>query len=113
MTSPQQRKGDRFAREIKAYLKDAGLDIVRQHDGGTLDSGDFILTPFVIEAKAYRDMTTALRLGSQEAERAAEQFPRHIPACLIDRPGYGIGSSYFVIQLRHVPKLMRLILIRP
>jgi hypothetical protein len=106
MVTPAQRKGKGYEREVVKFLREAGVSIYRQHDGGTDDTGDFIIGPFVVEAKAYRDTVRALREAMAESEVAAMRLPGHIPAALIKREGYGIGASYFVMSLRSLVLLM-------
>lgn len=104
MATPAQRKGDTYERDVAAYLRNAGVPIIRQHDGGTLDRGDFILGPWVVQAKAYADTTRGLREGMEGAVRAAASTGL-IPAVFAKRQGLAIGASYFTMQLRDLPQL--------
>jgi len=108
VTSSQQRKGDQFERDIAAYMRAHDVPIIRQHDGGTLDRGDFIMGPFVVEAKAYADLARGLREGTSDAAASAYRTDL-IPATIVKRRGYAITASFFAMQLGHVPQLWRLL----
>jgi hypothetical protein len=108
MANPAKRKGDRFELELSKYLHESGTPAVRQHDGGSRDTGDLWLPPFLIEAKNYANTSAALRDGMSDALRAvAMHHPDMIPAVAVKRPGYPITAAYFVVPVRFVPDLLR------
>ena len=105
MATPNQRKGDGFERELAQYLRSHDLPIVRQRKGGTADTGDFILGPILVEAKAMGDVVSGIRMALDQAERATQRFPGFIPAGFVKRPGYGVENALFVMRVRELPRL--------
>lgn len=105
VATPSQRKGDGFERDVTRFLREHGIPVVRQHKGGTLDTGDLVFGPFLVEAKAYSDYTKGIREGLDQAERSTMRFPGFIPAAVVRRVGFGIGGSFFVMRIRELPRL--------
>ncbi|WP_405061918.1 hypothetical protein OG474_09755 [Kribbella sp. NBC_01505] len=69
MTNPNKAKGSAFELAIFRYLFEVfGRLVRRPHNEGFKDVGDLHLSPFVIQAKNYADVATALNIGLAGAE---------------------------------------------
>lgn len=69
MTNPNGAKGAKFELDIFRYLAEVfGRLVRRPHAEGFKDVGDLHLSPFVIQAKNYADVATALNIGLAGAE---------------------------------------------
>lgn len=79
MSNPNGAKGKAFERDTVAFLRlTFGRLVRRPHAEGFEDVGDIHLSPFVLQAKNYADVATALTAGIKGAEiqavRAEEPF---------------------------------------
>ena len=77
-----------------------GLAPRRVAQQGFNDTGDIHgISPFVIQAKAYKDLATALRLGVAGAVVQAERAGEDYGVAVIKKPRGAIGEAYAVMRL--------------
>lgn len=73
MANPNAAKGAKFELAIVAFLKLVfGRLVRRPHQEGFIDVGDIHLPPFVLQAKDWADVTSALRVGLAGAQAQAK-----------------------------------------
>lgn len=108
MANPAKAKGTAFESAIVAHLTERfggagralGLVPRRVAQAGALDTGDVHgVSPFVIQAKAYKSLADGLREGVDGVQaqhvRAGEPFG----VAVIKRPRKPIGQAYAVMTL--------------
>lgn len=109
MANPQKAKGTRWESDVTALLREAGLKVYKPRQEGFRDVGDVHAPPFVLQAKAYRDLVAGLREGLSGAvvqvEHAGEGF--EYGAAVVKRPRAATGEGYFVLRLDDAARLMR------
>lgn len=88
-----------FARgRLKAY---------RPAQTGFRDVGDVHgLSPFIIQAKAYKDLTTALREGVNGAVIQAQHAGEDYGVAVIKRPRGAIGDAYAVMRFEDFARVL-------
>jgi hypothetical protein len=107
MTNPQKEKGTRWETAITRFLQDAGLFAYKPRQEGHKDIGDIHVPPFVIQAKAYKDILAALRDGVEGA--AVQKLHARMPfgVAVVKRPRKPIADAYVVLRLADFPDLVR------
>lgn len=99
MTNPNKDKGNRWERDVRAYLADTfGRLVRRPHAEGRFDVGDIHLDPFVIQAKdeATHRFSAYIRAAEVQAERAEQPFG----IAVVKQRGKGAAEGYVVMSLR-------------
>lgn len=72
MANPNARKGSDWERAVRRYLEEwFGRQVRRPRQEGFRDVSDLHLSPFVLQAKNWKDTTAALREGVNGAELQA------------------------------------------
>lgn len=107
MSNPNKARGTKFESAVRDYLISRGVPARRVAQTGRLDTGDIHgVSPFILQAKAYRDMATALRDGvagaNVQAPRAGEPFG----AAVVKRPGKSIADAYVAMDLATFASLL-------
>lgn len=107
MANPNKAKGTRFESELRdlgnGILEEEGLSpsIYRPAQTGFRDTGDLHgLSPFVGQAKNYRDTVTALRVGVDGAQVQAENAGEPFGVAFVKRPRKGAAEAYAVVPAR-------------
>lgn len=111
MTAAKQ-KGTAFETALVRYLAEIfegrhGLQPRRVAQSGQLDTGDIHgISPFVAQAKNYRNVADGIREGVDGAEvqhlRAGEPFG----VAFVKRPRKGVGQSYAVMTVETFARLL-------
>lgn len=100
MTSANKAKGSRWELDIVRYLAERfGRKVRRPHAEGFEDVGDIHLSPFVLQAKNYSDVATALRVGVEGAEIQASRAEERYGVAVIKRRGKGAADAYVAMSL--------------
>jgi hypothetical protein len=111
MANLNKAKGDRFELAITRYLAEVfGRQVRRPHQEGFRDVGDIHLSPFVLQAKDYSDVATALRVGVSGAEVQAVHAEEPYGVAVIKRRGKSAEHAYVAMSLstfRAVVKRLR------
>lgn len=103
----QRDKGTRWESAIVAYLNDAGVRAYRPAQSGFKDTGDVHgVSPFIIQAKDWRDTVTALREGVDGAVIQAEHAGERYGVAVIKRARKGPGEAYAVMRLEDWARLL-------
>lgn len=101
MTSANKAKGARWELDIVRYLAEVfGRKVRRPHAEGFEDVGDIHLSPFVLQAKNYADVSTALRVGTEGAEIQAARAGEPFGVSVIKRRGKGPADAYVCMTMR-------------
>lgn len=101
MASANKAKGARWELDIVRYLAAAfGRRVRRPHAEGFEDVGDIHLSPFVLQAKNYADVATALRVGVEGAEIQATRAGEPYGVAVIKARGKGAEHAYVAMSLR-------------
>lgn len=100
MTSANKAKGARWELDIVRFLAAVfGRLVRRPHAEGFADVGDIHLSPFVLQAKNYADVATALRVGVEGAEIQAKRAGELYGVAVIKRRGKGASDAYVAMSL--------------
>ena len=71
MPHPNAAKGSLFESALAKYLKQQLGNAVRPRQAGHKDIGDIHISPFIVQAKNWKDTTAALNEGVKGAEAQA------------------------------------------
>lgn len=107
MSNPQKAKGTAFETAIRRFLEDAGLFAYMPRQMGAADVGDVHVPPFVLQAKNYKDIPTALRAGVDGVQVQKRHARMPFGAAVIKRPRKPIEEAYVVMRLGDFPELVR------
>lgn len=107
VANPNKAKGSRFELEVERYLQDKGIYAFRPRQTGHVDVGDVHAPPVCIQAKAYRDMASALRDGTEGAARQRVAAGLPFGVAVVKRPGKNVAESYAVMRLSDLPDVIR------
>ncbi len=100
VTSPNAAKGKAFEREVRRYLEDVFGRLVRQpHQEGFKDVGDLHLAPFVLQAKNYADVATALNIGVAGAELQASHAGEPYGVAVIKKRNANVAAARVAMTL--------------
>lgn len=112
------RSGSIFEIESVKLLRELGVDADRLPKNGRLDEGDLVVRRpsglFVVEAKARRQRTTQLTLGSYFAEAIVEAehyalarklIKCPIPTVFLKRPDKSIGDCFAILRIKDFARL--------
>lgn len=107
MSNPAKRKGTAFESEIVAFLKSRGVPAYRPAQSGARDVGDVHgVSPFVIQAKNWRDVTSALREGVDGAQLQARNAGETYGIAVVKRARKPVGEAYAVMRLEDLAALI-------
>lgn len=107
MSNPNKAKGTDHEVKVVQYLQDAGLWAARKVQTGWKDSGDIDLGPgdFTLQAKNWKDTTSALREGIEGAEKQAAVAGTDYGVAVVKRARKPVSEAYVVMSLRMFRKL--------
>lgn len=111
MANPNKAKGTLHETQTVNVLLAAGIkDVRRVVQTGALDSGDIhVGDSYVLQAKNWRDISSALREGVDGAERQAKHAKRPFGFAVIKRPRKGPAEAYVAMPLRIFAELLKLL----
>lgn len=113
MSNPNKAKGTKFESDVRDYLAAEladvpGVEPRRVAQEGYLDTGDIHgVDPFVIQAKAWRDTTAALREGVAGAAVQAQRAGRPFGVAVVKRPRKPISDAVVAFRLSDFARLLR------
>ena len=109
MTSAQKAKGNRWEREVRAYLKD-NLDpqTYKPAEVGLDDLGDAHAAGAVFQMKDWRDVTGAIREGLDGAVKQAASARRWPALAVVKRARRPVDDAYAVFRLEDAVRLIAL-----
>ena len=92
--------GPRFEADVTKALKAAGLKAIRPTQTRAVDIGDIHLgDDWVLQAKAWANIASALREGTQDAQTQAYQARRRFGAAVIKKHRGAIADAYVAMPL--------------
>ena len=101
MSNPNAAKGAAFERDGAAYLAEVfGRQVRRPHQEGYVDVGDIHLSPFVLQAKNWADVTSALTVGLAGAEAQAIAAAEPYGVVVIKKRRAPIAEARVAMSLR-------------
>lgn len=107
MSNPAKAKGTAHETAIVRHLQAGGIPARRVAQTGAVDTGDIHgVSPFVIQAKAWRDIPSALREGVDGARRQASAAGESFGVAVVKRPRRPVGDSYVVMSLDDFARLL-------
>ena len=107
MSNPAKRKGTAFESAVVAHLKAQGIPARRVAQTGAVDTGDIHgVSPFVLQCKAYKNVTDGLREGIEGAQRQAVAAGEPYGAAVVKRPRKSIADAYVVLTLDDFARLL-------
>lgn len=111
--SAAKRKGTAFESAIRDALNSFAsrvgvpLKVYRPAQEGFRDTGDLHgVSPFVIQAKSWRDLTSALREGVDGAVAQARNAHEPLGVAVVKRPRRPIGDAYAVMRLEDYARVL-------
>jgi hypothetical protein len=100
VSNPNKAKGTTFESAIRDYLVDQGIPAYRPAQAGSKDVGDLHgVSPFVLQAKNYRDLASALRDGVDGAAKQHVNAKERWGAAVIKRSRRSTKDAYVVMDL--------------
>jgi hypothetical protein len=112
MSNPAKAKGTAWetaiVRAIAAFADGRhGIEPRRVAQTGREDTGDLHgLDPFVVQAKAYRNLTDGIREGVDGAIVQARRAGRDIGVAFVKRPRKPVGDGYAVMRISDWTRLL-------
>lgn len=107
MPNPNKTKGTRFESAVTKVLVAAGLTAWMPRQTGRHDVGDIhVGTDLILQAKAWKDMTGAIRVGTAAAQVQAGHANREFGAAVIKKPRGRIEDAYVVMPLHAFIRLL-------
>ena len=100
MANPNKARGDRHERETRNFLAEVfGRLVKRPRQEGLQDVGDIHVSPFVLQAKNWRDTVAAIRAGVEGAEEQARNAEEPYGVAVVKMRGKGAAYSRVVMTL--------------
>ena len=101
MSNPSKAKGTRWESQVRNYLKERGIPAYRPAQTGFKDSGDIHgVSPFIIQAKDWRDIRAALNEGVTGAVKQAANAGEDFGVAVIKRARKPVEDGYAVMRLQ-------------
>lgn len=108
MANPRKAKGTRWESDIVKYLRANGFPEARRVvQAGFADDGDIHVLDFVIQAKAYRNITEAFNEGVKgyKVQRVNAGLPFGV--AIVKRPNKNVREGYAVMDLEDFTAFLR------
>lgn len=100
MSNPAKAKGTSWESAIRDFLVERGIPAYRPAQAGSKDVGDLHgVSPFVLQAKNYKDLASALRNGVDGANLQRVNAKERWGAAVIKRARKGVSAGYVVMDL--------------
>lgn len=107
MSNPNKVKGTRWESDLVGFLMSMGIAARRVAQAGRLDVGDLHgLSPFIAQAKNYRDLTAGLREGLAGAEVQKVRAGEPYGVAFVKRPRKSTGQGYAVLTVETWARLL-------
>ncbi len=100
VSNPAKAKGTALESAVRDFLKEHGISAYRPAQEGHKDTGDLHgVSPFIIQAKNWRDLPAALREGVDGANKQRVNAGERWGVAAIKRPRKGVADTYVVMDL--------------
>lgn len=108
MSNPNKAKGTRWESQLRDYMNASGFDTYRPAQAGFADTGDIHGLPFfTVQAKDWKDTTSALRVGTDGARKQALNAGMPYGVNVVKRARKPIGDAYAVMAFDDFLRLVR------
>lgn len=102
MSNPSKRRGTQWEVDIRDFANRVlkhRTTAYRPAQDGHKDTGDIHgVSPFVLQAKNWRDTTSALRVGVDGAVKQAKHAGEKWGVAVVKRARKGVGEGYAVMR---------------
>src|SRR5690606_10543974 len=92
---------------VYRFLQDAGVFAYKPRQEGFRDVGDVHAPPFVLQAKDWKDVVSALREGTDGARVQRVNAGMPFGAAVVKRARKPVEDAYVVMRLGDLPDLIR------
>lgn len=100
-------KGTRWERDVREYLLAQGIKAYRPAQTGRYDVGDLHgVSPFVIQAKDWRDVVSALREGVDGVQLQKRNAGEPFGVAVVKRARKKPADAYAVMRLEDLAALI-------
>lgn len=100
-------KGTRWESAVVAFLNACGVRAYRPAQSGFADQGDVHgVSPFILQCKDWRDVTSALREGVDGAQVQAVNAGERYGVAVVKRARKPVGEAYAVMHLEDFAALI-------
>lgn len=100
MPNPNAADATKFETDVVNYLKSQGLFVYKPRQTSALDVGDIHLeSDYVLQAKAWANVASALREGTADAQIQAKRANRFFGMSVIKKRGGRIADAYVSMPL--------------
>jgi len=97
MTNP---KGTKWESTLRDFFQSVGIKAYRPAQAGRRDEGDLHgLSPFVVQAKDWKDTTAALRVGTDGAQLQAQAAGEPFGVNIVKRARKNVRDGYAVMRV--------------
>lgn len=108
MANANKAKGTRWESDVRNYLRDLGIPAYRPAPEGRLDVGDIHgIDPFVGQAKDWKDIVAALRVGLDGANQQAASAGRDYGVNFVKRARAGTARGYAVLDIETFGRVLK------
>lgn len=105
---PDKPAATKFETDVVRVLTAAGLSAVKPRQTKWYDVGDiWVGDDVILQAKFYKDFTSALNVGVAGAHEQAERAGRPFGFAVIKRPGKRMGDAYVAMTLNDLVRLLK------
>lgn len=100
MSNPNKAKGTRWEVAVRDYFKEHGVNAYRPAQEGFKDVGDLHgVSPFAVQCKDWRDVTSAIREGLDGAQKQADNAGERYGVVIVKRARKPVSEAYAVLRL--------------
>lgn len=107
MSNPNKAKGTRHETAVVRWLREQGVRAYKPRPEGHRDVGDIHAEDFVLQAKDWNDVVSALREGVAGAQVQRVNAGLPFAAAVVKRARKPVEESYLVMRLADLPPLLR------
>jgi hypothetical protein len=105
--SAAKQKGTAHETAIVNYLNSRGIPAYRPAQSGFADHGDIHgVSPFILQAKDWRDWQSAIREGLDGAQKQRVNAGEPYGVAVVKRARKSIGEAYVVLRLEDFASLL-------
>lgn len=108
MANPNKAKGSAFELDIERALQAEGINAKRPRQTGNQDVGDLhVSDDWTLQAKNWANLATAVKAGTEGAERQSAHSGRPFFAAIIKKRGANVREAYVVLPLRVFAQVLK------
>lgn len=108
MANPNKAKGTLFETQVTKYLNESGVPAVKPRQAGRYDVGDiWVEDDLILQAKAWKDLASAVRVGTAASQLQAGYAHRAFGASVVKRANANVKEAYVVMPLHAFTALLK------